>query len=445
MEQVDYIISGDSVVTMNGPMQVIEGGAVAVRGTDIVAVDTRERIAARYTAPRVLGGAGRAVLPGLVNTHTHAPMVYFRGLADDLPLKRWLEEHIWPAEGKWLGPEFVEDAAALACLEMLKAGITTYNDMYFFGDSTARSTRRLGMRAVLGVGIVDFPTMTASTPEEYLANAERFISSWKGDDLIVPCIAPHSAYACGPETLKRAKALSERRGVLMTTHLAETEWEVAELRSRYGRTPVEHLESLGVLDGRLLAAHCVWLDEAEIRLLAERGVSVSHCIRSNLKLASGIAPVPALLTAGVRVALGTDGAASNNTLDLFAEMSAAAVVHKAASKDPTVLDAKTALLMATRRGAEALHLDRLIGSLEPGKRADLITLNLRAPHLAPLYDVYSHLVYAARASDVETVLVNGALIVEDGRLCTGDEEAILGKAAAWAAKIAAYNSTPRRS
>ncbi|MEW5744341.1 MAG: amidohydrolase family protein [Nitrospirota bacterium] len=440
MEKADYIICGDYVVTMDERLSVLRDGAVAVGGTTVLAVDARDAVMKKYDARHIVAGEGRVVMPGLVNTHTHAAMVYFRGLADDLPLKEWLEGHIWPAEGKWLSAGFVGDAVELACLEMLKAGITTYNDMYFFGDSAAQSTRRLGMRAVLGVGIVDFPTMTAATADEYLGNAARFIDAWKGDELITPCIAPHSAYACGPETLRRVKALADERDVLVTTHLSETAWEVGELQSRFGKRPAEHLDALGLLDERLLAAHCVWLDEQEIALLARKRVGVSHCIESNLKLASGFAPVPEMLRAGIPVTFGTDGAASNNTLDIFGELSVAAKVHKALAKDPTVLDAKTALLMATRWGAEALHLADRIGSIERGKRADLITLDLRKPHLTPLYDIYSHLAYAAKASDVETVFVNGARVVSNGALQTGDEQELLRKAAAWAERIRACNS-----
>ncbi|HBR22393.1 MAG TPA: S-adenosylhomocysteine deaminase, partial [Nitrospiraceae bacterium] len=385
-------------------------------------------------------GKGRAVLPGLINTHTHAAMVYFRGLADDLPLKEWLERHIWPAENHWLSPEFISDAVELACLEMLEAGVTTYNDMYFFGDSAAIATKKIGMRAVLRVGILDFPTASAKTTDEYFFNAERFVESWKEDDLIVPCIAPHATYTCCPDTLKRSKEMAEKFDVPLHIHLSETEWEVNEIISRYGKRPVAHLESIGFPDERVLAAHCVWLDNVDIELLAKRRCGVSHCIESNLKLASGIARVPDMLKAGVKVTFGTDGAASNNDLSILSEMATAAKLHKAMVKDPTVLDSKTAPLMATRWGAEVLGLGNKIGSIEKDKFADIITINLKKPHLTPIYDVYSHIVYAAMASDVETVMVNGKLVVNDGRLITGNEDDILQKASEWGEKIAMYNS-----
>ncbi len=440
MQPVDYIICGDYVLTMNEKMDLIQNGAVAVKDKKIVDVDTADSILKRYFSEKLIEGKGRVVLPGLINTHTHAAMVYFRGLADDIPLKDWLEKYIWPAENKWLGPEFVSDAVELACLEMLKGGVATYNDMYFFGDSAAKATKEMGMRAVLGAGILDFPTATAKTPDEYFENAERFANNWKGDELIAPCIAPHATYTCSSETFKKSKILAEKFDVPLHIHLSETEWEVNEIISRYGKRPVAHLESIGFLDERVLAAHCVWLDNVDIELLAKRRCGVSHCIESNLKLASGIARVPDMLKAGVKVTFGTDGAASNNDLSILSEMSTAAKIHKTMANDPTILDSKTALLMATRWGAEVLGLGNKIGSIEKDKFADIITINLKKPHLTPIYDVYSHIVYAAMASDVETVMVNGNLVVNDGRLITGNEDDILQKASEWGEKIAMYNS-----
>jgi len=435
MEKADYIVFGEDILTMNECLDVVHNGAVAVKGGLIADVDAAENILKKYSAADSIGGQGSLVLPGFINTHTHAAMVYFRGLADDLPLKDWLEKHVWPAEKRMLSAEFVYDAVLLACLEMLKSGITTYNDMYFFGDSSAKASKQLGMRALLGVGVLDFPTMTANTVDEYLGNADRFIDSWRGDSLITPCIAPHSAYTCSTQTLERVKELADRRGVLTTIHLSETAWEVSEIMKRYGKRPVEYLESIGLLSDRLLAVHCVWLDDGEIDVLARRGVGVSHCIESNLKLAAGIAPVTKMLAAGVKVALGTDGAASNNDLNILSEMATAAKVHKAVANDPTVLDSKTALLMATRWGAAALGLGDQLGSIEPGKRADIITLNMRSPHLTPAYDLYSLIVYAAMASDVEDVMIDGRPVILGRALITGDEESILQKAYEWSRRM----------
>ncbi len=442
MQNIDYIITADHLLTMDSDLTVIENGAVAVSGARIVAVGSEVELSRKYTAAETIRGAGKVVFPGMVNTHTHAAMVYFRGLADDLPLKVWLEEHIWPAEGRWLGPEFVGDAVELACLEMLRAGVTTYNDMYFFGDAIARSTKKIGMRAVVGVGILDFPSKSANTTEEYFANAENFISAWKGDDLIVPNIAPHAPYTCSPDNMMRAKRIAEQHDVPLHVHLSETQWEVDEIRKRYGKTPIELLESVGFLDSRVLAAHCVWPTDEEIGILARRNVGVSHCIESNLKLASGIAPVPKMLSAGIKVTFGTDGAASNNDLNILSEMSTAAKVHKAVSGDPTALNAKQAMLMATRWGAEAVGLGLLTGSLEPGKAADIVMADLTAPHLTPLYDIYSHIVYSLRAGDIETVLVNGRMVVEGGALLTADETEIMAKAREWGRKIKEADTRP---
>jgi 5-methylthioadenosine/S-adenosylhomocysteine deaminase len=435
MIDVDCIIYGDYVLTMDESLTVIRNGAVVVKGNAILETGASDVISTKYISNNIIKGQGRVVLPGLINTHTHAAMVYFRGIADDLPLNEWLNNHIWPAENAWLSPEFISDAIELACLEMLKGGITTYNDMYFYEDAAGKTAKRIGMRAVLGVGILDFPTKSASCTDEYLRNAETFVKDWKGDELITPCIAPHALYTCGPESLRRSKALAERYGVPLHIHLSETEWEVREVLSRYKKRPVEHLENIGFLDENVLAAHCVWVEDNEIELLAKRKVGVAHCMESNLKLASGFAPVASMIAEGVKVSFGTDGAASNNDMNILSEMSTTAKVHKALSQDPTVLDSRTILLMATRWGAEATGFGDRTGSLEKGKLADIITINLNKPHLTPLYDVYSHIVYAAMASDVETVMVNGKIIVDAGKLMTLDEQEILHKACKWCEKI----------
>lgn len=435
MQKVDYIIHGDYVLPMDEKLTVIMDGAIAVKGKEVADTGSFGEISKKYSAREIIGGKGRVVFPGLINTHTHAAMVYFRGIADDLPLKEWLEGYIWPAEGKWLSPEFVSDAVELACLEMLKAGITTYNDMYFFEDAAGIVTKNMGMRAVLGVGILDFPTKAARTIDEYFDKADVFIKDWKGDELITPCIAPHALYTCGPETLKRARVVADKYDIPIHIHLSETKWEVNEIKLRYGRTPVEHLESLGFLDERVLAAHCVWPTEKEVEILAERKVGISHCIESNLKLASGIAPVTQMLKAGVKVTFGTDGAASNNDLNILSEMSTAAKLHKAVSDDPTALDAKTALLMATRWGAEVLGIGKITGSIEKGKAADIVVADLRKPHLVPIYDIYSHIVYAMRSTDVEMVMVDGKIAVNDGVLRSADESEILSRAVMWQERI----------
>ena len=435
MQSVDYIISADYVLPMDESLAVIKNGAVAVNGSSIIDVGNSEEMCKKYNSKTLINGKGKVVFPGMINTHTHAAMVYFRGLADDMPLKEWLEGHIWPAEKRWLSPEFVSDAVELACLEMLKGGATTYNDMYFYEDAAGEATKRIGMRAVLGVGILDFPTKSANTTDEYLANAESFIRGWKGDRLITPCIAPHAMYTCSPETLKKSKAIAEKFAVPLHIHLSETAWEVEEIIAKYNKRPVELLEDIGFLDETVLAAHCTWVKGNEIDLIAKRKVGVSHCMESNLKLASGFAPVVTMLVAGVKVTFGTDGAASNNDLNILSEIATTAKVHKALVHDPTVLDAKKVFLMATRLGAEVLGLGKVTGSLEKGKAADIVMADFRKPHLTPMYNVYSHIVYSMRPSDVEMVMVDGKIVVNEGKLITADESEILYKAEEWGEKI----------
>ncbi len=435
MQNVDIIVKADNVLTMDRHFTVFKKGAIAVHEGRILAAGNAEDILGKYSSGVIIGGEGFMAFPGLVNTHTHSPMVYFRGLADDLPLKQWLEEHIWPAEKKWLSPEFVSDASELAFLEMLKSGITSCNDMYFYGDEIAATAKKIGIRAVVGVGILDFPSSTAQNAAEYLEKAESFISRWKGDRLITPCVAPHSAYACSPETLQKAKALSEKHSVRMHIHLSETEWEVGELIALHRSRPVTFLDSIGLFDESVTAAHCIWVEDEEIEIVAKRGVDVAHCMESNLKLASGFAPVASMLAQGIRVTFGTDGAASNNDLNILSEMSTTAKVHKALSKDPTVLSARRVVLMATRWGAEAIGLGDVTGSIETGKAADIAIADVRKPHLAPMYDPYSSIVYSMNSADIDSVIVDGKLLLNQRALTTVDEQAILHRASEWGHRI----------
>jgi len=436
MKKIDYLLRAGFLITMEDDEGIIEDGAVAVKGNSIVDVGKFSDLSSKYDPGEIIGGKDHVMFPGLINTHTHAAMVYFRGIADDLPLKDWLEKHIWPNEMKWLTAEFVRDAVELAFVEMIKAGVTTYTDMYFYEDEAAKRLEDIGMRAVLGSGIIDFPWKgVAEKPEDYFTHAERMIKDWKGSELITPCIAPHAVYTCGPENYKRSREMADKYDVPLHTHLAETEFEVSQCREKFGKTPVEHLDSIGFLCEKVSAAHCVWLTEREIEILAERKVGVCHCIESNLKLASGIAPVPALLKAGVKVGFGTDGAASNNDLNILGEMSTAAKVHKVVSRDATVIDSKTALLMATKYGAEIIGLGDITGSIKTGKRADLVLARLNKPHLVPLYNIYSHIVYSMHSSDIETVMINGRLVMKDNNLLTIDEEEVINRARSWQKKI----------
>jgi len=430
-ERVDLIIRGGTVVTMDGASRVIENGAVAVRGERIVAVGATSEIIARYTAARTINAAGKVVMPGLINTHTHVPMVLFRGIADDLVLMEWLQKYIFPAEAKNVDEQFVRWGTRLGCLEMIQGGTTTFVDMYYYESAIAEETASAGMRAVLGETVLDFPAPDNKTWDAAIAYAEKFIAKWKGHSLITPAIAPHAPYTVSTDHLKQTHSISERLGVPLITHIAEDQAEVKTIQERYGASSVAYLDRIGLLDERVIAAHMVWPTSDDIGTLAKRHVGVGHCPQSNMKLAAGAAPVPAMLKAGVAVGLGTDGAASNNDLNLWEEIDTAAKLHKFTSKDPTVINAREALEMATIGGARAIHLDKEIGSLEAGKRADLIIVDLESAHQTPVYNVYSELVYATKASDVETVIINGKVVMQNRRVLTIDERSVRVKANAY--------------
>jgi 5-methylthioadenosine/S-adenosylhomocysteine deaminase len=432
---VSLVVTGGTVITMDRVSRVVSPGAIAVDGRDIVAVDTPESVAARYSARDSVDATGHLVLPGLINTHTHAPMVLYRGLADDLALMEWLQKYIFPAEAKTVSPEFVRAGTRLAALEMIQSGTTTYADMYYFEEEIARATKEAGIRGVLGQTIIQFPAPDAKTPSEGIARATSFLQQWAADDLIVPAIAPHAMYTLDGATLKAIRSVADRERAPVIIHLAETRDEVKIARDKYKTTPVQFLESIGFWGPRTIAAHGVHLTPGDIRVLARRRVGVSHNPESNMKLASGTAPVIDLQTAKVPVGLGTDGAASNNDLDMFEAMRQAAFLHKHATRNPQALPARLALQMATIDGARVLGMDREIGSLEPGKRADLLVVSVATARQTPMYDPFSHLVYVTRGDDVRTVVVNGRVIMRDRRVLTLDESAVLNETHGWAAKV----------
>jgi 5-methylthioadenosine/S-adenosylhomocysteine deaminase len=432
---VSLIVTGGTVITVDGGDRVLAPGALAIDGRDIVAVDTPEAIAKRFTAGETIDATGRVVIPGLINTHTHAPMVLYRGLADDLALMEWLEKYIFPAEAKTVSPEFVRAGTRLAALEMIQSGTTTYADMYYFEEEIAKATKEAGIRGVLGQTIIQFPAPDAKTPADGIARATAFLREWKNDPLIVPAIAPHSMYTLDAATLKTIRATADREKAPVIIHLAETADEVKVARDKYKATPTQFLESLGFWGDRTLAAHGVHLTPADITILAKRHVGISHNPESNMKLASGAAPVLAMQKAGVAVGLGTDGAASNNDLDMFEAMRQAAFLHKLTSKDPRALPARTALRMATIDGARTLGMDKEIGSLEPGKRGDVIIVSMKTARQTPLYDPLSHLVYVTRGDDVQTMVVDGRVVMRDRRVTTLNESAVLDEAAQWARKV----------
>ncbi|HEX8708527.1 MAG TPA: amidohydrolase, partial [Pyrinomonadaceae bacterium] len=432
---VDLIVRGGTIVTMDGARRVIEDGAVAVQGGRIAAAGTRAEIEAAYSSRETIDATGKVVIPGLINGHTHVPMTLFRGLADDLDLQEWLEKYIFPAEAKNVTEEFVRVGTRLGLAEMIRGGTTTYCDMYYFEDAIADETAKAGMRGVLGETVIRFPVADNKTPEEALAYAERFIKKWKGHALITPAIAPHAPYTVAEETLRAVRALSDRTGAPVVIHVAETRREVEDLTKEKGAPPVAYLARIGFLGQRVIAAHVVFPNAEEIGLLKRFGVGVVHNPQSNMKLASGVAPVPRMLQADLNLGLGTDGAASNNDLNMWEEMDTAAKLHKVFTQDPKVVSAQQAFEMATIRGARSLHLEREVGSIEAGKRADLVIVDLDDLNQTPLYNIYSHLVYATKADDVRTVIVEGRIIMRDRRLLTLDEQDIKARARVFRERI----------
>ncbi len=429
----DQFIAARHVVTMDAQRRVIENGVVHVRDGAIVRVGPRSEFA------RITYDAGDAILmPGLINAHTHAPMSLFRGVANDLPLSTWLEKFIFPAEAKNLNPEFIRWGTRLACLEMVLSGVTTFVDMYYFEDIVAEETKKAGMRGILGETVIRFPVADNKTPEEALAYTERFFTKYANDPLITPAVAPHALYTNRDETLQAARALANKHRKPFLIHVSETRKENVEIGAARKASPTQVLDTIGALEGWTIAAHTVWVDDADIATLRRRGTGVAHCPSSNMKLASGIAPVLKLFEAGVPVGLGTDGpAGSNNDFNLFEEMDLASKLAKVTASDPQALPARKAVEMATVEGARAIGLEKQIGSLEAGKRADLIVVSLDQPHATPMFDAYSQIVYALKASDVRDVMVEGQWLVRARKPLTLDAKAIRAAAERYRSQIAA--------
>src|SRR5688572_7619794 len=422
--QVDLLVLGGTVVTMNQGREVIAEGGVAVKAGKIVAVGTRAEISGKYVGHQTINAAGRIIIPGLINGHTHVPMVLFRGLADDLDLQEWLTKYIFPAEAKNVDEAFVRAGTRLGLAEMIRGGTTTYCDMYYFEDAIADETKKAGVRGVLGETVLDFPAPDNKTWDAALAYSERFINKWKNDRLIVAALAPHAPYTVSTEHLQAARRLSDKLNSPLVIHVAETKKEVDDIKSQKGATPVKYLENIGFLNERVISAHTIFVTDEEIDILNNKGVGVGHCPQSNMKLAAGTAPVPKLLAKGLAVGLGTDGAASNNDLNMWEEMDTSAKLHKLISGDPKVANAEQVFEMATIRGARALDLEKITGSIEIGKRADIAIVDFDSLHQTPFYNVYSHLVYATKASDVRTVIINGRVVMLNRRLLTLNERAI---------------------
>lgn len=433
---VDLIVSGGTVVTMDAQKRIIENGAVAVSKGQIVGVGTTAEITRKYSSKQIINAKGKVVIPGLINTHTHIPMGLFRGIADDLDLQEWLTKYIFPAEAKNVDEAFVRAGTRLGLAELIRGGTTTYCDMYYFEDAIADETAKAGVRGVLGQTLIDFPAPDNKTFDEAVIYTEKFVKKWQGHNLIIPAVAPHAPYTVSEEHLKTSKNLSDRLNAPLVMHLAEAETETEFIEQKHqGIRPIEYAEKIGFLSDKLIAAHVVQANEKELDILKDRGVGIAHNPQSNMKLAAGVAPVPMMLAKGLRLGLGTDGAASNNDLSIWEEMDTAAKLHKVFAKDPKIVSAEEVFTMATVGGARALHLENIIGSLEAGKRADIVIVDFDSIHQTPMYNVFSHLVYATKSNDVSTVIIDGRLIMRDKNLLTLNESAIKKDANLYSKKI----------
>ncbi len=409
-------------------------GRVDIAVSDGKISKLRENIEAE--ADYTVEGRGKLAFPSFANMHTHVPMSLLRGIGADLPLMDWLQRVIWPLEGEFVSPEFVRAGAKLGVLEMIRSGTTLFMDMYFFEEEVGQVCKEAGIRAGLGFGILDFPTKVAKTPDEYIERARSFAQSLKGEDLVFPVLCPHAPYTCSPDTLKKVKELAQELDLYIHIHVSETKSEVERIREEYGKTPVSHLESLGFLSDKVLCAHMVWLEEEEIDIVKERGVKIAHCPESNLKLASGVAPIPDYLRAGLHITLGTDGPASNDNLDMLEEMSTMAKLHKGVSMNAKAIDAGTSLRIATENGFSAVGIKA--GRIEEGYEADIILIDPQSPHLQPLYDPVAQVVYSAQSSDIDTVICRGKVLMEKRELKTIDEEEVLYEAKRWGERISSY-------
>jgi 5-methylthioadenosine/S-adenosylhomocysteine deaminase len=433
--RADLLLAGGLIVTLDNRWDVVEDGAIAVRDGDILEIGPTQELCARYTARETIDASGAIVMPGLVNAHTHAATTMFRGLADDKPLKQWLEEYIWPAEKRFVNPESVRCGTLLAIAEMIRGGVTTFLDMYFFEDSVAEAAKQSGMRVVLGEALFETAGPNKLPFPEALDFVRHLLDAYRGDPLVSVAVQPHSTYTVSPDNLLRAKAVADEFGAIFGLHASETALEVDEVRRKTGYSPPQLLARLGLLDERVVLFHGVHLDNTDIATLAEKQAGLVHCPEANLKLGSGIAPLPALLRAGVRVALGTDGPASNNDLDLWGEVQMASKIHRGVAGDPLAVTARQVLEMATRVGADLLGLGDQVGSLEAGKRADMILIGLDEFHLVPLYDVYSHLACAVGRGDVDTVIVNGRPVMRQRQMMTVNEGEVIARVRETGAEI----------
>jgi len=436
-ERADLLVAGGTVVTMDALHAIIDDGAVVVTGDAIVAVGPRSEVAARYAPTQTIDAKGKLVLPGFINGHTHVPMTLFRGLHDDVTLNDWLYKYIFPAEAKNVNEEFVRWGTRLAAAEQIRGGVTTFADMYYFEDAVAEETKAAGMRGVLGETFIDFPAPDNKSEAEMLAYTERFLKKWRSDPLIHAAVAPHSIYTCSQKTLQDSAALARKYHAPILIHTAEMKKEWEDSQKQNGMSPVQYLNKIGLLGPDVVSAHCIFVDEADRKTLAHEQVGCVHNPSSNMMIASGVSPVAEMRAGGVAVGLGTDGpAGSNNDLDLMEEIDLAAKLAKITKLDPLALNAKAVVEMATIDGARALHMEKEIGSLEPGKKADLIVISLDKPNAVPMYDIYAQIAYALKGSDVETVVIGGRIVMRDRKLLTVNEENAMAKAREYKKSIA---------
>ena len=440
---VDRLLINAIVITMDEDFHQYEPGAVAIADDKIIAVGLEAELKQQYTAKETVDCGGKVLMPGLVNAHTHVPMTLLRGLADDLRLDVWLLGYMMPVEREFVSPEFVQLGTSLACIELIRSGVTCFADMYYFEEDVAKATAEAGLRALCAQTVLKYPSPDADSYEQSLDAADDFIARWKNHPLIVPSVAPHAPYTCTEDILQATSAIAVKHDVPLHTHLAETITEVEASKEEHGMPVIPYVKKHKIFEAKVLAAHCVHVDSGEIHTLHHHGAGVAHNPSSNLKLASGVAPVNDMLEIGVNVGIGTDGPASNNDLDMFEEIRLTALLAKGISGDPTVLPAKTALLMATRLGAQAMHMGEITGSLEPSKRADLILVDISPLHNAPRFHrdpegIYAQLIYAAKSTDVSDVMVNGQWLMRNRELLTLDEAPLLEQAAEYAQKIDAF-------
>lgn len=428
MQRVDILITNGYVVTLNKKMEVLQNAAIAIHNGLIMAIGSTTDVTQKFQSEKVINATSKIVMPGLINGHTHIPMTYFRGYADDLVLQDWLEKYIWPAEEKFVKADFVYDAALHGCAELIKNGVTMFNDMYFYSQETARAVKKAGLRAILGEGILDFPMAFHKTPDSMISYAVEGHEKYKDNELIDFAIMPHAIYTCSKENLIHAAEVAREHGMLIHTHVSETKKEVDDCIREHSMRPIHYLESIGFLGDDVSIAHGVWIDDKEQRILAERGTSVNICTECNLKLSSGFTPINGYRKNGVIVNFGTDGVASNNNLSILDEMDITSKVHKAINNDPTFLPAEDVVKMATIDAAEGFHKFNEIGSLEKGKKADIIMLDMDRLENMPMYNVYSHLVYTMHSDAVKDMIVNGKLLMENRKLLTIDEQELRDKA-----------------